>query len=443
MRQAKKRSKPQLVQAMIDVFKQPDIRSKLLFTFMILVIFRIIAHISMPGINQDALDQVFADNPHMGILDLISGGGLQRMSVVALGVYPYITATIIIQVLSPVIPRLQQLSREGEAGRAKMNQYTHWLTVPLAMVSAYGQLTILARSTTDISPIAGVELVGNSLPLTVTTISMIFAMTAGTMFLVWLGERISERGIGNGISMIIFANIVASIYPTFQRFTAVSDYSGLAWFMFFAVIIFFGVVIFTEAQRRVPVQYSKSVFRGGRMYRQAGASHIPMRVNSAGMIPLIFSMAFLTLPTTVASYFGTNRVAEWITRWMGPQEPFYWIVFFLLVVFFSFFYTFTVFQQQNLAESLQKQGGFIPGIRPGKPTNKYLMGVIFRITWGGALFLGLIAVMPYIAYLISGNQSMTVTISATSMLILTGVTLDTMRQLESQLVMRRYDGFIK
>jgi preprotein translocase subunit SecY len=426
---------------MIDVFKQPDIRSKLLFTFMILVIFRIIAHISMPGIDQGALDTVFEDNPYMPIINLISGGSLQRMSVVALGVYPYITATIIIQVLSPVIPRLQQLSREGEAGRAKMNQYTHWLTVPLAMVSAYGQLTILAKANT--SAIAGVELTGNTLPLTVTTVSMIFAMTAGTMFLVWLGERISERGIGNGISMIIFANIVASIYPTFQRFTTLGDYSGLAWFILFAVIIFFGVVIFTEAQRRVPVQYSKSVFRGGRMYRQAGASHIPMRVNSAGMIPLIFSMAFLTLPATIASYFGTNRVAEWITRWLGPAESVYWIAFFLLVVFFSFFYTFTVFQQQNLSESLQKQGGFIPGIRPGKPTNKYLMGVIFRITWGGALFLGLIAVMPYIAYLISGNQNMTVTISATSMLILTGVTLDTMRQLESQLVMRRYDGFIK
>ena len=179
------------------------------------------------------------------------------------------------------------------------------------------------------------------------------------------------------------------------------------------------------------------------MYRQAGSNHIPLRVKSAGMIPIIFSMAFLLLPSTVASYFPDNGVAIWVTKYLGSQQPYYWIAFFILVVLFSFFYTFTVFQQQNLADSLQKQGGFIPGIRPGKPTNKYLMGVIFRITWGGALFLGLIAIMPYIAYLISRDPNMTVAISSTAMLILVGVTLDTMRQLESQLVMRRYDGFIK
>jgi len=436
MRQAKKRSRPQLIQAMIDVFKQPDIRSKLLFTFMILVIYRAISHITMPGINPADVQNVFEANPQWGLIDLISGGSLRRMSVMALGVYPYITATIIIQVLTPVIPRLQQLSREGEAGRAKINQYTHWLTVPLAMFNAYGQLILLSREIGSIN----VGLSGSAL---MPTVSMVFAMTAGTMLLVWLGERISERGIGNGISMIIFANIVANVYPTFQRFSSVGNWSGFAWFVVFAALIFAGVVIFTEAQRRIPVQYSKNVFRGGRMYRQAGSNHIPLRVNSAGMIPIIFSMAFLLLPSTIASYFPDNGVAIWVTTWLGSQKPFYWIAFFILVVLFSFFYTFTVFQQQNLADSLQKQGGFIPGIRPGKPTNKYLMGVIFRITWGGALFLGLIAIMPYIAYLISRDPNMTVAISSTAMLILVGVTLDTMRQLESQLVMRRYDGFIK
>ncbi|MFC1998105.1 preprotein translocase subunit SecY [Chloroflexota bacterium] len=438
MRQTKKRSKPQLIQAMIDAFKQPDIRSKLLFTLIILVIFRIIAHISMPGIDQSALQGVYDKSPVSGMLDLIAGGSLSKMSVVALGVYPYITATIIIQVLSPVIPRLQQLSREGEAGKAKLNKYTHWLTVPLAMFNAYGQLMLLSRGTDPV--LTNIGLSGDKL---LPTVSMVLAMTAGTMFLVWLGERISERGIGNGISMIIFANIVANIYPTIQRFTSIPDWGGLGWFIIFAVIIFFAVVIFTEAQRRIPVQYSKSVFRGGRMYKQGGASHIPLRVNSAGMIPIIFSMAFLMLPATIASYWPSNGVAIWISKWLGTTEPFYWIAFFLLVVFFSFFYTYTVFQQQNLAESLQKQGGFIPGIRPGKPTKKYLMGVIFRITWGGAIFLGLIAIMPYIAYLISNNQQIMVTISATAMLILVGVTLDTMRQLESQLMQRRYDSFIK
>jgi preprotein translocase subunit SecY len=217
---------------------------------------------------------------------------------------------------------------------------------------------------------------------------MVLALTAGTMFLVWLGERISERGIGNGISMIIFANIVASVYPNFQRYSSTNNWGGFAWFVVFAAIIFGAVVIFTEAQRRIPVQYSKSVFRGGRMYKQGGSNFIPLRVNSAGMIPIIFSNAFLMLPSVLSGWFQGNRVFDWIGRWLGTGEPFYWIALFILVVAFSFFYTYTVFQQQNLAESLQKQGGFIPGIRPGKPTHKYLMGVIFRITWGGAIFLG-------------------------------------------------------
>ncbi|MBT3362302.1 MAG: preprotein translocase subunit SecY [Chloroflexi bacterium] len=428
-----------MIQAMVDAFKQPDIRSKLLFTLVILVIFRFIAHIAMPGIDKSAMEGLFEANPNMGLIDLISGGSLSKMSIVALGVYPYITATIIMQVLSPVIPKLQQLQKEGEAGRAKINQYTHWLTIPLAMLNAFGQLKILEAYDPPAVTFDVVLAGEGSLP----TISMILAMTAGTMLLVWLGERITERGIGNGISMIIFAGIVTNVYPTFQRFTAARDWSGMYWFIGFAIVILLGVVIFTEAQRRVPVQYSKSVFRGGRMYKQGGASHIPLRVNSAGMIPIIFAMSFLLLPTTIAGFFVGNGVAEWVKLYLGTTMPYYWIAFFLLVVALSFFYTYVTFQQQNLAESLQKQGGFIPGIRPGKPTSKYLTGVIFRITWGGALFLGLIAVMPYLAHLISNNPTMLSTISATSMLILVGVTLDTMRQLESQLVMRRYDGFIK
>jgi len=442
MRQAKKRSKPQLLQAVLDAFKQPDIRSKLLFTFFILVVFRVIAVISLPGVDQNALSTIYNDNSYLGLMDLISGGSLRNMSVMALGVYPYITSTIIIQVLTPVIPRLQQLSREGQAGRAKINQYTHWLTIPLAMVSGYGQLMLLKQggALSNIAPADNLLAGSNLLP----TISMILALTAGTMFLVWLGERISEKGIGNGISMIIFANIVASVYPTFQRFFSPEPrWGGFAWFVVIAAIIFGAVVIFTEAQRRIPVQYSKSVFRGGRMYKQGGSNFIPLRVNSAGMIPIIFSNAFLMLPTVISQWFPGNRVFEWIGTYLGTDQPFFWIALFILVVLFSFFYTYTVFQQQNLAESLQKQGGFIPGIRPGKPTNKYLMGVIFRITWGGAIFLGLISVTPYIARWIANDPTMLVTVSATAMLILVGVTLDTMRQLESQLVQRRYDGFIK
>lgn len=300
MRQTKKRSKPQLLQAVLDAFKQPDIRSKLLFTFFILVVFRVIAVITLPGVDQNALSDIYEQNSYLGILDIISGGSLRRMGIVALGVYPYITATIIIQVLTPVIPHLQQLSREGQSGRAKINQYTHWLTVPLALMSGYGQLVMIQQGNalTGIAPGDNLLAGENLLPI----LSMMFALTAGTMFLVWLGERISERGIGNGISMIIFANIVASVYPTFQQYSAVSNWGGLTAFLVIAAVIFFAVVIFTEAQRRIPVQYSKSVFRGGRMYKQGGSNFIPLRVNSAGMIPIIFSNAFYNLALVTARF---------------------------------------------------------------------------------------------------------------------------------------------
>lgn len=437
MRQTKKRSRPQIIQAMIDAFKQPDIRSKLLFTLFILVIFRCIAHISFPGIDRSALQELFQTNQYLGMLEMFSGGAMSKLSIVAMGVYPYITASIIMTVLQPIVPRLQALSREGEAGRNKINQYTHWLTVPLAMFSAYGQLMFLESQGVLLFDVG---LQGSAL---LQTSMMVFSMTAGTMFLVWLGERISEKGVGNGLSIIIFANIVASLPQTFGRLIAPQNWGGLAWFMLFAIVIIFGVVIFHEAQRRIPVQYSKSVFRGGKIYRQAGASHIPMRVNSAGMIPIIFAMSIMLLPSTIASYFPNNGVAIWVLDYMGTGFWLYWVFYFLLVVMFTFFYTIVTFQQQNLSETLQRQGGFVPGIRPGKPTNKYLMGVINRITWGGAIFLGLIAIMPYLASLITRDPSMQMIISATALLIVVGVVLDTMMQIESQLVMRRYDGFIK
>ncbi|MCX6012580.1 MAG: preprotein translocase subunit SecY [Chloroflexi bacterium] len=441
MHQTQKRSRPQIIQAMVDSLKQPDIRSKLLFTFIILVIYRFIAHVSVPGIDRAVLQDVFDKNQLLGMLEVFSGGSMRNLSVVALGVYPYITASIIMTVLAPVIPSLQALSQEGEAGRQKINQYTHRLTVPLAMFSAYGQLIFLRNQgvfTTDQVGLKG----GALLP----TVAMVFAMTAGTMFLVWLGERITEKGIGNGISIIIFANIVASVPQTFGNFIGTSDLGGLIWFVVFSVVIIFAIVIFTEAQRRIPVQYSKSVYKGGRMYRQAGASHIPLRVNSAGMIPLIFAMSIILLPSTVASYFANadgGGVANWIMKFLGGSQPYYWIAYFILVVAFTFFYTMVVFQQQNLAETIQRQGGFVPGIRPGKPTNKYLNGVLNRITWGGALFLGIIAIMPYLANLITQDKTMQTAISSTSLLILVGVVLDTMRQIESQLIMRKYEGFIK
>jgi preprotein translocase subunit SecY len=372
------------------------------------------------------------------MLDLFSGGAMKQFSVASMGVYPYITSSIIIILLVPVIPKLQALSQEGEAGRNRINLITHWLTVPLAGLSGYGQLVLLQRA----------QAVGATTPLL--TVTMVLSLIAGTMFLVWLGELITEYGIGNGISIIIFGGIVAG-YPTLiqQGYLAKSNFVGLVVYILIVLVTIVLIVIFTEAHRRIPVQYARSVFRGGRMYRQAGSTHIPMRVNSAGMIPLIFSMSIVLFPGIVASYFvkpDQPGFADTIVKWFSPSTAlpigaFYWILYFVLSVAFTFFYTLITYQQQDLPGTLQKQGGFIPGIRPGKNTASYLSGVINRITWAGALFLAFVAVMPFLARTVTNVQQ--IQLSSLGMLIVVGVVLDTMKQLEAQLVMRRYEGFIK
>jgi preprotein translocase subunit SecY len=272
-------------------------------------------------------------------------------------------------------------------------------------------------------------------------------MTAGTMFLVWLGELITERGIGNGISLIIFAGIVAG-FPTLisQGFLDRDNVLGIFFFAIIGLAIVALIVIFNEAHRRIPVQYGRSIFRGGRMYRQGGSTYLPLRINSAGMIPLIFAFSIVILPGTVATYFATadgvvGSVAGFFANIFSPTDPVYWILAFILVVIFTFFYTLVVFQQQQLAENLQRNGGFVLGIRPGKPTQDYLNKVIIRITMGGALFLGFVAIVPYIAGLITNVQA--IQLSSTSLLILVGVALDTMRQMEAQLLMRNYEGFLR
>jgi preprotein translocase subunit SecY len=422
-------SRPRLIQALIDAFSLPDLRRRILFTLGILVVFRFVANIPLPGVNTEALEELFSQNQFLGMLDLFSGGAMRNFSIVAMGVYPYITASIIMQLLVPVIPRLQALSREGEAGRNKINVYTHWLTVPLAALQGYAQLVLLTRGADPAVDQAG--------PLTTATI--ILSLTAGTLFLVWLGELITERGIGNGISMIIFAGIVAGLPQMIQRgFLAKEEMLGLTGFVVLALATVVVIVIFTEAHRRIPVHYSRSVFRGRRMYRQSGSTHIPLRVNTAGMIPLIFAMALMILPSTVASYF-TGGVAEFFGNWSDHWS--YWLIYFLLVVGFAFFYTMVIFEQMELSETLQRQGGFIPGVRPGQATANYLSHVVTRITWGGALFLAMIAVMPFIVRTITGVQ--VVALSSTALLIMVGVALDTMKQLEAQLLMRRYEGFLK
>jgi len=433
-----KQSKPKLLQAMADAFSLPDLRRRILFTIGILVIFRFVAHVPLPGVNLAALSALFERNALLGMLDLFSGGAMRRLSVAAMGVYPYITSSIIMMLLVPVIPKLQEISRSGEEGRNRINLITHWLTVPLAALQGYGQMVYLQRE----------GVIASAAPLAMAAI--IASMVAGTIFLVWLGELITEYGIGNGISIIIFGGIVAQLPQLVgQGFMARENFFGLAVYLLLVVLTIVLIIVFTEAHRRVPVQYARSVFRSGRMYRQSGATHIPLRVNSAGMIPLIFAMSIVLFPGIVASYFANPNepnFANTLMELFNPNAPlpvgfFYWGLYFIMSVAFTFFYTMVVFQQQDLPGVLQRQGGFIPGIRPGKQTSAYMNGVINRITWGGALFLAAVAVMPFAAKLVTNVQ--VIQLSSLGLLIMVGVVLDTMKQLEAQLVMRRYEGFIK
>jgi len=435
-------TRPALLQALIDAFRTPDLRARILFTLGMLVVFRFLAHVPVISIDRAALSNLFQQNTLLGFLDLFSGGGMRNMSVVALGVYPYITASIVMQLMTPVLPRLQALAKEGEAGRQRMNQLTHYLMVPIAMAQGYAQMNLIQR----LGGLAGSGFTGG---FSLETLTMVISLTAGTTFLVWLGELITERGIGNGVSIIIFAGIVAQ-FPQMlgQGFLERNNLGGLLMLVGIGVLIVYLIVMFTEAQRRVPVQYGRSVFRGGRMYRQSGTSHLPLRVNSAGMIPLIFAFSIMILPATVASYLAdpmspsvAGRISNFFTTAFAPQGMMYWVFVFILVVAFTFFYTMVIFQQQNLAENLQRNGGFIPGIRPGRPTGDYLNRVIVRITWGGALFLGLVAIIPYFATQVTDVRA--INLSAASLLIMVGVALDTLRQLEAQLLMRNYEGFLR
>jgi preprotein translocase subunit SecY len=448
-----------MLDAVRNAFRLPDLRRRLLVTLGILVIYRFISHVPVPGVNATALKQLFEANALLGMMNLLSGGALQNYSVMAMGVYPYITASIIIQLLQPIIPQLEAMMKEGDAGRQKLNQYTIFLTIPLAALQGFAQSTALTQSAQGGAPIlADFGLRVNPLA----TIAIIGTLTAGTMLAMWMGQIITEEGIGNGISIIIFGGIIAGMPQTVQRTAIQGGFIELVLFVLITVFTVALIVVVQEGQRRIPVQYGKRVraVRGNRLVVVGGQStHVPLRINSAGMIPLIFASSFLILPSTVASYVvnastpWVASVATWIYTTFSPANNPYWILYFVLVIAFTYFYTDVVFRQQNLAETLQKQGGFIPGIRPGPNTEKYLNRVMTRITLVGALFLGFVAILPWLVHVVvqlmggasatTRSAQSTLLISSTGLLIVVGVVLDTMKQLEAQLLMRHYEGFIR
>ncbi len=444
-----------MLRAVLQAIQLPDLRARILFTLSMLLLFRLIAHIPVPNIDPAALEQLrqaLQQNQLAQLLNIFSGGALQNFSVAAMGVYPYITATIIMQLLQPVIPALEELSKEGEQGRIKLNRYQMWLTVPLALLQAYGQ-TIALESSIGVGQSlfrTPFDLVGNFLP----TFTIIMSMTAGTMLLVWLGEQINERGIGNGISIIIFGGIVSRVPAlvwegiTIGQTGGAETVVGLVLFLAIGLLTIVGIVMIQEGQRRVPVQYAKRV-RGNKQYG-GQTSYIPLKVNMAGMIPLIFAQSVIIFPGVVASWVYRpgeegigNSIAGFFFNTFNPTGAgggiVYSLLLFFLVVGFTYFYAMILFSQQNIPENLQRNGGFIPGIRPGPRTQEYLSKVLNRITLAGALALGIIAVMPFIAQAITGIQ---IGLGAAALLIVVGVAIDTMRQLEAQLVMRNYEGFI-
>ena len=408
-------------------------RDKILFVLAMLVIFRLAAHIPIPGVNIAALKDVFSNNQILGLMNIFSGGGMQNFSIVMMGVAPYITSSIIFQLLGMIVPALEAMQKE-EDGRQKINKWTRWLSVPLAVMQSYGMITILRRSSYSI--------LGDVSPFDL--MAMIITITAGTVFLMWIGELITEKKIGNGISLLIFAGIVSSLPQIIQQTVVTFDPSKLfllIGFSIIALITVIGVVIINEGQRKIPVQYARQV-RGNRSYGGT-STHLPLRVNMAGVIPIIFAISVVIFPTMIAQFFihaktaWVANFAEW-TIGIFNNQLFYAILYFLLVFAFTYFYTEVIFHPTQIAENLQKQGGFIPGIRPGRHTSEYLANTTHRIIFVGALFLGVIAILPLIMRYFTGMQSLS--IGGTSLLIVVAVVVETVKQIEAQMTMRDYEG---
>lgn len=427
-----------------QIWKVKDLRNKIIIVGLLLVVTRILAHVPIPGIDLTGLRNLLNTNQLFGLLNIFSGGGLSTFSVAMLGVGPYITASIIMQLLTVIIPKLGEMQKEGgEAGRAKINQYMRLLTLPLTPIQAYGTIVLLSRTT-------GSTVISTFTPFQWFT--TLLSITAGTLILMWIGEMITEYKIGNGISIIIFAGIVAQlpiyiqqIYVNLTTSTGSVSTQGLVSLLGFLAIGFLviaGVVAITEAQRNIPVSYAKRV-RGNKLYGGVN-THLPLRVNQAGVIPIIFAISFLLFPGLIANFFSQARTPQIAQAAVAvnnfiQNQTYYGIIYFILVVAFTYFYTAIVFNPEEIAENIQKQGGFVPGLRPGRQTAEFLYKVLNRITLAGAIFLGLIAVLPYIIQ--SFTQTKALTLGGTSLLIVVAVVIEILKQVQSQMVMRDYENF--
>lgn len=422
----------------IQIFKIKDLRNKILFVLGIFIIFRIMANVPIPGINAESLKNFFGQFQMFGLLNMFTGGALDKLSIAMLGLGPYITATIIFQLLTMIFPALEQMYKEeGEAGRQKFNQYARIATVPLAALQAFAMLNLFQRQ----------QIIGSLTPTVLFT--SILTITAGSVLLMWLGELISERGIGNGVSLLIFAGIITDLPNSIRQLVFQMQAGGssripnILLFFAMALIIIAGVVLINEARRNIPVSYAKRV-RGNKMYGGA-STYLPLNINPAGVIPIIFAISILLFPSMISSFLGgaggtIGNIAKSVGLFFQNQWV-YGILYFILVVVFTYFYTAVTFDPKAISENLQKMGGFIPGIRPGESTSHFMYYILNRVLLIGALFLGLIAVMPSIIQGITGIQQFQFLIGGTSLLILVSVVLETIRQIKAQLQMREYETF--
>ncbi len=433
-----------MFEKLLNIFKVPDLRKRVFFTLAILIIYRIGAHIPTPGIDITALKAYFTQHAGglLNLVDMFSGGALKRFTVFALGIMPYISSSIILQLLTVVIPALEKLSKEGELGRKKINQYTRYLTVLICSIQAYG-LSVWMKSMYAPN---GAPVVPN--PTFGFTLMTILTITSGTILLMWFGERITERGIGNGISLIIFAGIVARFPSAFMELILkikLGEFNPV--FLIVVIGLFIGIVAFIvyieQGQRRLPVQYAQKIV--GRKVYGAQTTHIPLKINPAGVMPIIFASAIILFPAQIASFIGTKvPIFNKIALMFSPESGLYLFTYGILIIFFTYFYTAITFNPKDLSENLRKFGGFIPGIRPGDNTTKYIEKVLNRIVLPGSFFLAFVAILPSIIQIwLKLPSSLAYMMGGTSMLITIGVALDTMKQIESHLIMRHYDGFLK